>query len=57
MPNQSMNTEIDEKYMKIALEQAGIAEDNGDVPIGAIIVFQNQIIGRERYQQLRVLRK
>lgn len=46
-----MNIELDDKYMKIALEQAGIAEDNGDVPIGAIIVFQNQIIGRAYNQR------
>ena len=41
-----MNTDPDEMYMKLAIEQAQIAEENGDVPIGAIIVFENQIIGR-----------
>jgi tRNA(adenine34) deaminase len=36
----------DDKYMKLAIEQAQIAEENGDVPIGAIIVYENQIIGK-----------
>ena len=40
-----------EKYMKLALEEARIAEENGDVPIGAIIVYQNQIIGRAYNQR------
>jgi tRNA(adenine34) deaminase len=37
--------------MKAALEQAKIAEENGDVPIGAIIVYQEQIIGRAYNQR------
>jgi tRNA(adenine34) deaminase len=36
----------DDKYMKLAIAQAQIAEENGDVPIGAIIVYENQIIGK-----------
>jgi tRNA(Arg) A34 adenosine deaminase TadA len=27
-------TKEDERYMRIAIEEAKIAEDNGDVPIG-----------------------
>lgn len=37
--------------MKMAIEQAQIAEENGDVPIGAIIVYENQIIGRAYNQR------
>jgi len=37
--------------MKVAIEAARIAEDNGDVPIGAIIVYQNQIIGKAYNQR------
>jgi tRNA(adenine34) deaminase len=36
----------DQRYMQIAIEQAEIARANGDVPIGAVIVYQNQIIGK-----------
>jgi len=36
----------DQLYMKIAIEQAQIAEENGDVPIGAVIVYEKQIIGK-----------
>ena len=44
-------TKYDERYMKLAIEQAQIAEENGDVPIGAVIVYQNQIIGRAYNQR------
>jgi tRNA(adenine34) deaminase len=37
--------------MKLTIEKAHIAEENGDVPIGAIIVYQNQIIGRAYNQR------
>ncbi|MHC4069309.1 MAG: tRNA adenosine(34) deaminase TadA [Planctomycetota bacterium] len=36
----------DERYMGVAIESAKIAEDNGDVPIGAVIVHNGSIIGR-----------
>jgi tRNA(adenine34) deaminase len=41
----------DERYMKMAIEQAQIAEENGDVPIGAVIVHENQIIGKSYNQR------
>ena len=41
----------DQLYMKIAIEQAQIAEENGDVPIGAVIVFEKQIIGKAYNQR------
>jgi len=40
--------------MKMAIEQAQIAEENGDVPIGAVIVYQDQIIGKA-YNQRELL--
>ena len=46
-----VNSGTDDNYMKLALEQAQIAEENGDVPIGAIIVFENQIIGKAYNQR------
>lgn len=36
----------DEQYMRKAIDAAMIAEENGDVPIGAVIVYRNQVIGR-----------
>lgn len=42
-----MNSEKDnQQFMLAAIAQAGIAEDNGDVPIGAVIVYENQIIAK-----------
>jgi tRNA(adenine34) deaminase len=41
----------DEHFMKLAIEQAQVAEENGDVPIGAIIVFENQVIGKAYNQR------
>jgi len=41
----------DEHYMQIAVESAKIAEENGDVPIGAVIVYKGQIIGKAYNQR------
>ncbi|MHC4463242.1 MAG: tRNA adenosine(34) deaminase TadA [Planctomycetota bacterium] len=41
----------DERYMQMAIEQAWIAEENGDVPIGAVIVYENRIIGKAYNQR------
>jgi len=41
----------DERYMRMALDAAAVAEENGDVPIGAVIVYQNQVIGRAYNQR------
>jgi tRNA(adenine34) deaminase len=38
--------QLDVRYMKAAVDAAGIAQDNGDVPIGAVIVFENKIIAK-----------
>ena len=41
----------DEHYMLEAIKAAKVAEENGDVPIGAVIVYENQIIGRAYNQR------
>jgi tRNA(adenine34) deaminase len=41
----------DDFFIKLALDQAKIAEENGDVPIGAVIVFENQIVGKAYNQR------
>jgi tRNA(adenine34) deaminase len=46
-----MDNKDDQRYMQIAIEQAEIARDNGDVPIGAVIIYQNQIIGKAYNQR------
>jgi tRNA(adenine34) deaminase len=40
-----------EQYMRIAVDEAKIAQENGDVPIGAVIVHNNQIIGKAYNQR------
>jgi tRNA(adenine34) deaminase len=44
-------TKEDENFMQVAVEQARIAEENGDVPIGAVIVYENRIIGKAYNQR------
>ncbi len=34
-----------------AIKAAEIAEENGDVPIGAVVVYENQVIGRAYNQR------
>ena len=41
-----INDEEDQWYMRKAIDAADIAQDNGDVPIGAVIVYKNQIIAK-----------
>jgi len=41
----------DEEFMRKSIEQAKIAQENGDVPIGAVIVHQNEIIGKAYNQR------
>ncbi len=36
----------DEHFMKLALHEAQLAAENGEIPIGAIIVCQGKIVGR-----------
>lgn len=57
-PDDSMSmldNKQDEHYMREAIKAAQIAEENGDVPIGAVIVYENQVIGRG-YNQREQLR-
>ena len=39
-------TNINERFMRQAIDQAFIAEDNGDVPIGCVIVYENKVIAK-----------
>lgn len=41
-----VETAVHEQWMHLALEQAQLAAELGEVPVGAVAVWQNQIIGR-----------
>lgn len=43
-------SEIDDAFMAAALREALIARDNEEVPVGAVIVHEGQIIGRGHNQ-------
>ena len=45
------NRETDNRYMLQALDAAHIAEENGDVPIGCVIVHSNRIIAKAYNQR------
>jgi len=44
-----------QKYMREALKQAEIAFEKDEVPVGAIVVYQGQIIARA-YNQIKMLK-
>jgi len=44
-------SDADQRFMRLALDQAAIAEENGDVPIGAVIVYQSRIIAKAYNQR------
>lgn len=46
-----LRADKDELFMEQAICQASIAEENGDVPIGAVIVHQNTIIAKAYNQR------
>ncbi|MCQ2347367.1 MAG: nucleoside deaminase [Paludibacteraceae bacterium] len=41
-----MDWNEDEKYMRLAIEEAAAAYDAGEVPVGCLIVADGQIVGR-----------
>jgi tRNA(Arg) A34 adenosine deaminase TadA len=43
----------DEAYLRAAIAEAQAAEADGEVPVGAVVVHQNQIIGRGQNRVLR----
>ncbi|MDE6865239.1 MAG: nucleoside deaminase, partial [Alistipes sp.] len=38
--------EIDEKFMRLALSEARKAQQQGEVPIGAVVVADGAVVGR-----------
>ena len=50
----ALSVHSDEHYMNEALKQAKMAFDDGEVPIGAVIVVNNQIIARAHNQTERL---
>ena len=46
--------EQDEKYMMEALREAHLAADEGEIPIGAVMVWKGRIIGRGHNQTERL---
>ena len=42
----------DERWMRLALEQAKQAESEGEVPVGAVVVIDEKIIGQGHNQSL-----
>lgn len=53
-PSSSLNVFSEEYFMKQAYRQALIAKEEGEVPVGAVIVSGNQIIART-YNQVERL--
>src|SRR5277367_5158949 len=45
----------DESYLQIALEQARLAGEAGEVPVGAIVIYEGEVIGAGQNCVLRSL--
>jgi len=43
--------EIDERYMRMAIDAALVAKENGDVPIGTVIVHDGRLIAKAYNQR------
>src|SRR6266576_3255214 len=46
-----MPTDLD--YLRAAIAEANEAESNGEVPVGAVVVYEDKIIGRGQNRVLR----
>ncbi|MBO4345153.1 MAG: nucleoside deaminase, partial [Victivallales bacterium] len=42
-----MSADEDEKFMRIALEEAAVAAAEGEVPVGAVMVRDGAVVARE----------
>lgn len=51
MDEQNALSEKDKVFIRKAIEQARLAEENGDVPIGAVIVYQDKVIAKAYNQR------
>lgn len=51
MAFEESQADIDKRFMQLAIEQARVAEENGDVPIGAAIVYKSRIVGKAYNQR------
>ncbi len=49
-----MSPEQNEHFMHLALQEAQLAFDEGEVPVGALVVFEERIIGRGHNQTERL---
>lgn len=41
-----MQAELDQQYMRMAIEQAQLAAQSGEVPVGAVLVRDGQVISK-----------
>jgi tRNA(adenine34) deaminase len=48
----SMQPEADEAWMELALEQAALAAAAGEVPVGALVIKDGEVIGRGHNRNL-----
>ena len=55
MPMLSEKKELDNYYMKLAVKEAEKAFDSDEVPVGAVAVYKNKIVGRA-FNQTRLLK-
>ncbi len=49
-----LNIDPDSRFMKMALEEAKLAAEEGEVPVGAVIVSGNRVLARAHNQTQRL---
>ena len=43
---------IDEKWMKIAISEASVAKNEGEIPVGAVLIHNNKLIAKAHNQPI-----
>ena len=44
---------IDEKWMKIAMDEANLAMNEREIPVGAVLIQNNKLIARSHNQPIK----
>jgi tRNA(Arg) A34 adenosine deaminase TadA len=47
-------TELDQQFMRLAIEQAQLAAQSGEVPVGAVLVKDGRVISKALISQLPI---
>jgi tRNA(adenine34) deaminase len=49
-----IDRESDERYMRMALEEAKLAGESGEVPVGAVLIKEDRVLGKDHNRCIKL---